>query len=101
MQYFFRKAHIFHEKQKKTRFFKKYVVYYKKGIPENKEVSFPMTFAIVDDSADDREALKKQLLPYLTQNHFSAEITEFENAEEFLLAASSKDLLCRIFRQST
>ena len=49
-----------------------------------------MTFAIVDDSADDREALKKQLLPYLTQNHFSAEITEFENAEEFLLAASQK-----------
>lgn len=43
-----------------------------------------MTFAIVDDSADDREALKKHLLPYLTQNHFSAEITEFENAEEFL-----------------
>ena len=32
-----------------------------------------MTFAIVDDSADDREALKKHLLPYLTQNHFSAE----------------------------
>lgn len=49
-----------------------------------------MTFAIVDDSTDDREALKKQLLPYLTQNHFSAEITEFENAEEFLLAASQK-----------
>ena len=32
-----------------------------------------MTFAIVDDSADDREALKKQLLPYLTQNHFSVD----------------------------
>ena len=55
-----------------------------------------MTFAIVDDSADDREALKSNCSPTSHKTIFP-QITEFEKCRGISSRCQSKDLLCRIF----